>query len=65
MEAEQLARARPTAKVLMVAEMNHVLKVTPAGKSEQLRYYTDPTVPLAPELVTGIVSFVNTLQARK
>ncbi|MFN9086238.1 MAG: alpha/beta hydrolase [Gemmatimonadaceae bacterium] len=64
-EADQLARARPTAQVLMVDGMNHMLKVTPASKSEQLRFYTDPTVPLAPELITGIVRFVNTLQARK
>lgn len=64
-EADQLAQALPTARVVMVAGMNHVLKVTPANKAEQLRFYTDPTVPLAPELVTGLVSFINTLGARK
>lgn len=64
-EADLLAQARPTARVLIVPGMNHGLKLTPASKAEQLRFYADPNVPLASELVTGIVRFVNSLDVRK
>jgi len=57
-EAELLAAASPRARVASIAGMNHVLKLTPPTLAEQMRFYVDPTVPLAPELVSALVAFI-------
>ena len=64
-EADLLAAAAPTATVARLAGMNHVLKLTPAALTEQMRSYTDPTVPIAPELVATLVTFISGLQGRR
>jgi pimeloyl-ACP methyl ester carboxylesterase len=58
-EAEFLARAQPKAKLLIVEGMNHVLKLVPAEQGAQMRSYGDPALPVAPELVEGITTFVT------
>jgi hypothetical protein len=39
--------------------MNYVLKDAPADKEPNLATYTKPDLPLKPELVTGVVNFIN------
>jgi hypothetical protein len=40
--------------------MTHVLKPGPADKAAQIAtVYTDPTIPIAPDLVTEIVAYVR------
>lgn len=58
-DAEALARARPDATRVHIADMNHVFKATPADRAAQQRFYFDPTVPLAPGLVDAVAEFVN------
>jgi pimeloyl-ACP methyl ester carboxylesterase len=64
-EADLLAEAQPRARVAKIVGMNHVLKLTPAGKAEQLRYYADPTVPIAADLVLSVATFIHSLGARR
>jgi len=61
-EAEALARALPAAKLMMFPGMNHVCKITPPGRAEQMPAYTDPKIPLAPGLVDSIATFVKSVK---
>lgn len=61
-EADALQRALPSARMLKIAGMNHVLKRTAAGRAEQAASYSDPTLPIVPELVNGIAAFINGLK---
>ena len=59
-EATLLAAAVPRATTLVVEGMNHVLKVAPADRSQQIaRAYVDPTIPLAAPLLDSLVAFVG------
>jgi uncharacterized protein len=53
-----LLRARPDAKRFDSADMNHVLKITPAGRDEQKAAYSDARLPLAPGLIDAIAGFM-------
>lgn len=58
-DAKALAGANPAATLLLVDGMNHVLKTVPNEPDKQLSSYSDPTLPVAPGLISGISSFVN------
>ena len=53
-DARALAQAKPDAKLLVVEGMNHVLKATPAEREKQLKSYSDPELPVVPELIAAI-----------
>ena len=58
--ADQLAASLPSAKKVVIADMNHVLKKTAATTiPEQLPTYVDPSKPLHDDLVPAIVAFVQ------
>lgn len=58
-DAERLAAARPAAELLVLPDMNHVLKAVPAGDlAANLASYGDPALPLAPGLADAIAEFV-------
>jgi uncharacterized protein len=57
-DTEALVRARPNAKRFDAADMNHVLKITPAGRDEQKTAYADGRLPLAPGLIDAIAGFM-------
>jgi hypothetical protein len=61
-EARALHAARPGAGLLIVEGMNHVLKLVPADPPRQQASYSDPTLPVAPELVEGIGGFIRALR---
>ena len=58
-DAKALADANRTAKLLMIDGMNHVLKMVPNEPSKQVSSYSDPTLPVASDLMNGIVEFVG------
>jgi pimeloyl-ACP methyl ester carboxylesterase len=60
-EADQLAKALPTARLVKIDGMNHVLKLTSAIIAEQQRSYSDPSLPVAPALVSAIADFIRSL----
>ncbi|MFG0583165.1 alpha/beta hydrolase family protein [Pseudomonas sp. zjy_9] len=57
--AELLKQAKPDAELVMIAGMNHVMRITPAAWQEQLASYDDPQLPLARALGERIVAFIR------
>lgn len=61
-EAKLLAQAKPSAGLLMIEGMNHVLKEVPAEQEKQIESYTDSSLPVAPKLIEGINSFIKAIK---
>ena len=57
-DAKALAGADPAATLLLIDGMNHVLKTVPSEMDKQVSSYSDPTLAIAPRLISGISSFV-------
>jgi pimeloyl-ACP methyl ester carboxylesterase len=57
--AEKLKKAKSAATLEIIPEMNHVLKEAPADKDKNIATYSDPNLPLKPEFVKAIVTFVK------
>ncbi len=60
--AKLLANANPSAKLVIIEGMNHVLKEVPADPGKQLRSYSDPALPVSPQLVNEITGFIRPLK---
>ncbi len=60
-EAEALGKAQPGAKVLIVKGMNHVLKMVGEDSTLQKSSYSDPKLPVAPELLDAVTAFVKSI----
>jgi pimeloyl-ACP methyl ester carboxylesterase len=58
-DAQALAGANRAAKLLLVEGMNHVLKTVPIEQDKQISSYSDPTLPVALNLISGISRFVT------
>lgn len=63
-DAKALAAGYPTARFLQVDGMNHVLKNAPPGRAEQMAVYSDPTIPVVPQLIDEMSAFVNGLKRK-
>lgn len=57
--AELLKEANPNARLLLIKNMNHVLKAVRSGKEANLATYKNPTLPLHSDLVIGLVNFLR------
>jgi pimeloyl-ACP methyl ester carboxylesterase len=64
-DAKLLAAAQPKAKLIIVDGMNHVLKRAAADQASQAKSYGDPTLPVAPELIDGISTFIKSVPRHK
>lgn len=59
-DANKLEKASKTGKLLVVANMNHVLKtINGSDIQENIASYTNPDLPVHPDLVKGIVDFIH------
>jgi pimeloyl-ACP methyl ester carboxylesterase len=58
-DAQLLAAAKPDAKLVLLPQVNHVLKVTPQDPAANAATYGDPSLPLAPGIVDAIVDFLH------
>jgi len=58
-QAKQLAKAKPGAQLLLIDNMNHVLKNVPADQQANIAAYNNPSLPLASELAPAIVKFLR------
>jgi hypothetical protein len=58
-DVKSLAAAKPSAKVLMINGMNHVLKSVPNDSDKQSASYSDPALPVMPELIDEVSRFIN------
>ena len=57
-DAERLLQADPRARSLLIKGMNHVLVDAPAERAANIAAYSEPELPLAPQLVPGIANFI-------
>ncbi len=64
-EADLLLAARSDCRLARIEGMNHLLKVSPAPRMEQMAAYTDPSIPLAPGLTDAIAAFVLLVAPRR
>ncbi|NYE59075.1 hypothetical protein FHW58_000227 [Duganella sp. 1224] len=58
-DAKALAAAAPKAKLVIIDGMNHVLKLVPDDQQQQIRSYSTPTLPVAPQLVESLTGFIQ------
>ena len=61
-EAEALKAARPEATLRVIEGMNHILKVAPADRAANIATYTNPDLPLAPDLGPALTSFIRSVR---
>jgi uncharacterized protein len=64
-EAQALKMAKPDAELRMIEGMNHVLKAVPLDPKQQNASYSEPTLPVVPELVEGISQFIHSSGMRR
>jgi hypothetical protein len=62
LDAQLLHEGLPSAELLLIGDMCHVLKQADATTASQRAAYEDPAVPLAPALVPAIAAFVTGLR---
>jgi len=58
-DAKLLSSALPSSRLVMIEGMNHVLKAAPAARAEQGPAYSDPSIPVVPELPDEVAAFVK------
>lgn len=58
-DAKALADGNSAAQLLLINGMNHVLKLVPDEQDKQVSSYSDPTLPVAQELIGAIGEFVH------
>jgi hypothetical protein len=62
-DARALKAADPAAQLVVIPAANHVFRAAAsADRMLQLRLYTDPTIPIVPELAPAIVDWVKKLK---
>ena len=60
-DAERLKAAKPDAQLVLIDGMNHMLRISPRGMSQQRDSCLNPELPLARELGERIVTFIQHL----
>ncbi len=63
-DAKLLAAALPSARLVMIEGMNHVLKTAPPGRAAQMPAYSDPALPVVPKLLEEISEFIKSVKKR-
>lgn len=58
-EAELLHKAKPDSQLKIITNMNHIFKDIKGDSSENQSSYSNPNLPVMPELIETITVFVN------
>jgi fermentation-respiration switch protein FrsA (DUF1100 family) len=58
-DARKLSDANPDAKLLIIDNMNHILKESEADRQKNLATYSSPDLPLKSGLVKAITDFIK------
>lgn len=58
-DAKRLAAAKPDAQLLLIDGMNHILRAAPMDRAANVATYSQPALPLKPELMPAITAFVR------
>jgi pimeloyl-ACP methyl ester carboxylesterase len=63
-DARMLKAVKPDAQLALIEGMNHVMRIVPNDIKRQVASYKDPQLPLAAELGSRIISFIDGLHTR-
>ncbi len=58
-DANRLLKAYPSAKLVLIENMNHVFKTVTGGEDENIKAYSDPLLPISPVLVNAVIDFIK------
>jgi pimeloyl-ACP methyl ester carboxylesterase len=58
-DANRLAKALPSAKLVFIEGMNHILKPAQADRQMNIATYTQPDLPIEQELIIKLISFIS------
>jgi pimeloyl-ACP methyl ester carboxylesterase len=58
-EAKALKAAKPDAELVLIEGMNHVLKTAPADRSQNMATYSNPDLPIVPEVPKAILAMAK------
>ncbi len=58
-DAKKLAAAKPDAQLLLIDGMNHILRAAPIDRADNIATYSQPALPLKPELMPALVAFIR------
>jgi pimeloyl-ACP methyl ester carboxylesterase len=62
-DARALKTAAPTARLVVIPAANHVFRAAAsADRMAQMKLFTDPTIPIVPELTPAIVEWISKLK---
>ena len=61
-DARALQAAQPAAKLVVIPAANHVFRAATDNRAAQARLYTDPTIPIVPELTPAISDWIKRLK---
>ncbi len=61
-DAQMLKSACPSAKLILINQMNHVLKQSGFGKQENMATYNNPELPVKTELIRAVDLFVRNVR---
>jgi pimeloyl-ACP methyl ester carboxylesterase len=64
-DAELLYQGNPSAKMIIIEGMNHVLKEVSLDQEQQIKAYSDPELPVIPQLIEEISHFIKDISGRK
>jgi uncharacterized protein len=59
-DARKLAEAMPSAQLVYISSMNHVLKTIRGDTQENYNAYSNPELPVNGGLITTLFEFINT-----
>lgn len=57
--ADKLKKGKSDAQLVVIPNMNHIMKEAPVDRDQNLATYNNPDLPLKAELVPDIVKFIN------
>ncbi|MBD3582409.1 alpha/beta hydrolase [Flavobacterium selenitireducens] len=60
-EAQLLKAAKPDSKIVIIENMNHVLKVIAGDETENAAAYNNPDLPVSETLTTAVNQFIKTI----
>ena len=63
-DANALAAGNPSARLLTIEGMNHILKEVSGDRLAQIPKYSDPTLPVVPKLIDEIAQLIKSLPKR-
>jgi fermentation-respiration switch protein FrsA (DUF1100 family) len=62
-DARTLKAAQPAARLVVIPAANHVFRAAASDdRIAQVRLYTDPTIPIVPELTPAIADWIRSIK---